>query len=92
MIEVYLADIWLYWAFFVLLFSASFFSCLLTRLQILAQLGFAAGARAVPQVSILLMTGSIGVGDIYVYIFAVFSPALRSMWEAPDVSIRPSQT
>jgi hypothetical protein len=32
------------------------------------------------------------VSDFYVFILAVFFPALRSMWEAPDVSIRPSQT
>ena len=56
------------------------------------QLGFAVAARAVLQVSCFLQTGTNGVGDTFVFILAMFFPALRSMWEAPDVSIRPSQT
>lgn len=53
--------------------------------------GVAAGAGAVPQVSVFAANRCHWGGGC-ICIFGCVFPALRSMWEAPDVSIRPSQT
>ena len=86
MIEFFLADI----CIFLCSCSLQPFILVDQVTDFLTQLEFAVGARAVLQVSCSYRQVPMGWG-IHMHFFCLFS-ALRSMWEAPDVSIRPSQT